>query len=471
MALDQDQLLEVASRLSKVRDAEAVRLDRIHAAVKGENPEADMYVPRSAGAEYRRLIRMARFNVLPMVVGSLAQALFVDGFRPRRTETNSPVWDEVWQPNRMDARQAGLHRAAIQYGVSYALVLPDRRTNAPAPVSITPYSPRQITAVYEDPVNDEWPTYAVVWGQKQGNSRQAWLYDDERAYGLLVNDGGTPRPMLDENEKQVARVHGVGLVPVVRYVDSYDDLDDGPCGKVEPLIEPQHQLHQTTFSLLMAQQYAAFRQRWATGLAIPEDENGNPIEPFSAAVDRVWSSDASETKFGDFEATDLRPYLDSRDKVQLFMANMAQIPPHNMVVGAGISNISAEALAALESGHRQDIAEHQATFGEGHEQTLRLAGLIMGRPEVWEDRSAEVVWRDTTPRSLGQIMDAWGKAVQMMNVPEEGAWEQLPVSDQTLERWRGYQRSRDTIAALDRIVNGDRGAEPGRAPADATASS
>lgn len=468
MPLNAEDLSAVAARLVQLHTAERMRLDPIHDAVRGA--VQDIYVPRSATMEYRHLVDQSRFNVLRLVVNSLAQSLYVDGYRAGGSEENSPVWDQVWQPNRMDARQAGLYRSSIQYGCSYALALPDRRDNAPSPVSITPYSPRQITVTYEHPALDEWPQYAAVWGRKTSQGTEVWLYDDQQAYGLLVGEGSQSATIrTDAQGQRLVREHGLGVTPVVRFPDSWDDLDDGPLGKVEPLLPVQRQINQTTFSLLMAQHYAAFRQRWATGMAIAEDENGAPIEPWNAAVNRVWQNDSPDGKFGDFEATDLRPYLDSRDKALLYVSNVAQIPPHHLVVGNGISNISAEALAALEAAHRQDIVEHQNVLGESVEQMLRLAGLAMGDRQAWEDRSAEVIWRDTTPRSLAQLFDAWGKGVQMLGVPAQGAWEHLPVSDQERQRWRAMAQERDAIAALDRLVNGSTGAEPSGAPADAGA--
>ncbi|MGX1667943.1 hypothetical protein ACWIG1_44180, partial [Streptomyces sp. NPDC055366] len=118
MALSRAALTEVAVALHQARQAEAARLDPIHAAVRGSI--SGIYVPRKATQEYRNLVDQSRFNVLPLVVSQLAQALYVDGYRSSGETENSPLWDTVWQPNRMDARQAGLYRAAIQYGTSYA---------------------------------------------------------------------------------------------------------------------------------------------------------------------------------------------------------------------------------------------------------------------------------------------------------------------------------------------------------------
>src|SRR5690606_27591625 len=90
------------------------------------------YAPRSATHEYHELVRQARVNVLPLVVSTIAQNLFVEGYRPARAPEDAEVWG-IWQANRLDARQEGLYRAALTYGTSYATVLP----GDPAPV-VTP---------------------------------------------------------------------------------------------------------------------------------------------------------------------------------------------------------------------------------------------------------------------------------------------------------------------------------------------
>jgi hypothetical protein len=452
VALSRAALTEVAVALHQARQAEAGRLDPIHDAMRGVI--SGIYVPRKATQEYRNLVDQARFNVLPLVVSQLAQALFVDGYRASGAAENSPIWDEVWQPNRMDARQSGLYRAAIQYGTAYARVLP----GTPAP-QITPLSPRRCTALYDDPMVDEWPQYALV--HRQGD--RYVVYDDEQAYPVRMGASG---PVLDG----AALAHGLGVCPIVRFA-SGADLDGAAAGKVEPLLPVQRQLNQTTYSLLMAQQYAAFRQRWVTGMTIEEDADGNPREPFDVGVDRMLHAEDPDAKFGDFAQSDLSGYLESRDKALLYISSVAQIPPHNLIVGSGISNISAEALAALEAGHRQDIAEHQTNFGESIEQVLRLAGLAMADMATWADTSAQVVWRDTTPRSIGQVADALGKMSQMLDVPPRALWERIPgVTQQDLARWAALADERDDLAMLEGLLaDGPGTAPPG--PVDVAAES
>jgi hypothetical protein len=233
------------------------------------------------------------------------------------------------------------------------------------------------------------------------------------------------------------------------------------------MLPAQRQLNQTTFGLLMAQQYAAFKQRWVTGMAIAEDADGNPAEPWNAAVNRVWQSDSPDTRFGEFAETNLGGYLDSRDKTLLYVSSARQIPPHTLVVGNAVSNVSAEALAALEAGHQLDIGEHKTAFGESVEQLLRLAGLAMDDTDTWDDTSAQVVWRDTTPRSLAQVADALGKLAQLLDVPPRALWERIPgVTETDIKRWELMAEDRDGLGDIAALLappppGADRPAVPG----------
>ncbi len=287
--LSEQGLARVIAALRRAQAMERPRLLDIRRYLL--NDACDIYVPAKATKEYKMLVDQARFNVMPIVVKSVAQNLFVDGYRPTDetgrapSSDNSPIWDKVWQANRMDARQGGIHRAALTYGYSYATVLPGE----PAPV-ITPWSPLRCTALYEDPVNDEWPIFAMTVdqpelltpGRRQDPSILAVIgpvkvrvYDTTHVYTMNVNVGS------DLIEPTV--VEGLGVTPVVRYLDEIDS-DGLSLGKIEPLLPVQRQLNQTTFSLLMTQQYSSFRQRWATGMA--RKSRGTPLSTRSGRTTR-----------------------------------------------------------------------------------------------------------------------------------------------------------------------------------------
>jgi hypothetical protein len=440
--MGEEDAVSTARRLLKLREAEQPRLQRIADYMAGRH--ASVYVPAGARAEYRWLIERAKVKILPLVVTVVSQNMYVDGYRPKGSDDNASPWS-VWQANRLDARQHGVHRAALTYGASYVVVMPGK----PVPV-ITPFSPRRLTALYADPVNDEWPIYAIedrIENTAKGKRRVVRVYDDQARYTLTGNADGSALT-LDENG--VMR-HGMGVCPVVRFVNS-DDLDgDGVIGEVEPLIDAQDQLNMTTFNLLMAQQYAAFRQRWVTGMAPPQDSDGNPIEPFRSRVDGLFVAEDADTKFGEFGQTDLKGYLDSREATIRHISTLSQVPPYHLL--GQMVNLSAEALAAARDGLDRKIDERESLFGEGWEQALRLAGLAAGDSTAWEDTAAQVVWRDTSARSLAQTVDALGKLVTMLGVPPQELWEKIPGVTQTdVERWKATAEQGDSMGRLNGII-------------------
>lgn len=485
--MDAKALGPIVQALLAARRAEAPRLNEIYAYLNDQ--VVDIYVPKRATAEYKMLIDQARFNITNLLVSSVANNLFIDGYRPKRQAANAEIWDKVWQPNRMDARQAGIWRSTTGYGHSFVRVLPGK----PAPV-LTPFSARRATALYEDAINDEWPRYALAVGTPRPEMQNGAMtmvvdvkvYDETHEYvstlpaGMIATQPYRQQLTLAGFEGfslDVSRVkaneHGLGVTPFVRFLESYGDLDDGPAGVVYPILPAQRQLQQTTFGLLMAQQYTAFAQRYATGIGIDEDDEGNAIQPFNSTVDVMIVAEDPDVKFGEFSAGSLDGYLTSRDKTLCYVSSVRHIAPHTLVVGDSVSNISAEALAALEAGHRQDIAEHQTSYGEGAEQMFRLAGKAMDDAKAWEDTSAQVRWRDTVPRSLAQVADALGKLATMLEVPAQELWEKIPdVTDQDIERWTKRKEEddakADSMAKLGELMSG---AKPGGQRAGAAAPS
>ncbi|NML55392.1 phage portal protein [Streptomyces sp. R302] len=463
--LSNDQALKVGRQLLELREAEQPRLEKIAAYMRGEHDS--VYVPNGARAEYRWLIDRAKQNVLPLVVSVVSQNLYVDGYRSTGSDENAASW-KVWQANRMDARQHGIHRSVLTYGAAYNVVMPGR----PVPL-ITPSSPRRMTALYEDPINDEWPRYGIEVRQvvtPKGPARQVFMYDDDARYPMVAKKDGSGLQM--DGARQVMK-HGLGVCPIVRYVNMIDLDGDGVIGEVEPLITAQDQLNMTTFNLLMAQQYAAFRQRWVTGMVPQADEEGNPTAPFRSRVDSLFVAEDSETKFGEFGQTDLKGYLESREATNRHMATVSQIPPYHLL--GQVANLSAEALAAARDGLDGKIDEHESVLGESHEQTMRLVGLASGDTAAWEDVSAQVVWRDTSARSLAQTVDALGKLATMLGVPPQELWEKIPGVTQTdVARWRAALAEGDAFTRLAADIERqmdvpDTAIEPDPAPEPAAA--
>lgn len=444
--LSNGEALNIANQIVMASSAEDHRLANI-ATYLGGAYGSSAYVPskvqnKSAAQEYAGILNRSKVPVLSLVVDTMAQNLYVDGYRPERSAINAVGWGH-WQANRMDSRQAGINRAAIGYGAAYCIILPGE----PVPVW-RPVSPRRGRALYADRLNDEWPIYFMEqWTEGTSTGwRLRWRLYDEGHYYDMAGPGTTtayyplpsgPRVTGSASEVLGVARHNTGFCPVVRWSGSAD-LDGESIGEVEPLIPLQQQIDASTYYVEMAQQYAVHRQRWVTGMAIPEDDNGNPVEPFDVAVNRLMVAEEPDSKFGEFGQTDIKSWLDAREAALRAIAIKSQTPPGYML--GQMANLSAEALAATEAPAQRRAGGYRTLFGESYEQAFRLDARQAGDETGWADTSAQVVWRDTESRSLAQVADALGKLAAQLGIPARGLWEKIPgVTDQDLASWEALR--------------------------------
>jgi hypothetical protein len=442
--------------LNGPRIVEATRLNRIADAMRpcGPYDTPRVEIPSDAPDSLKRLARKSSTNVLPLVVDTFSQGMKVDGYYSPGSPDNAAPW-EWWQRNGWDARQTGVHHAALQYGTAYETVLPG--DTGPVWKGV---SPRAMTALYGE-ADDEWPVIALH--VKLDGSM--CLYDEEMAYrfglesalpkGVKITDpamtvvvNGLSLVYIDQ------QAHGVGVPPVVRFRDRM--LLDGEehHGIVEPLISIQNRIDETTFGMLVTQYFAAFKQRYVIGW-VPESE----ADAMKAAASDAWYFDDPDVKVGQFQESDLTRYIESKKSGMRDLAAIAQLPAQNLGID-GISNISDATLAGLETAKNRRTDEMATSIGESHEQAFRLAAHIAGDATAAADYQAEVKWKDSTARSFAQTVDGLGKLATMLGVPPELLWEDIPGwTQQKVDRAKALLAEQpDPIgslaATLDRQANG-----------------
>lgn len=493
MIINQDELIQLTTQAMLERESEQRRLNRINEYVKGNQDRP--YTPKGVNAEYKWIAKKARRNFLRLVISVVSQNLHVDGYRPTGMTANQalgpqrpqPEW-EAFRANRMVSRQHGIHRSVIKFGSAYNIVLPgemasdEERQGDKVPV-IRPVSPRRMTAFYADDVDDEWPQFAIevraVNLPRHKSRVYVSVYDEANRYILAGQSGGNNTqlslqladagdPML-MGQSPVAS-HDLGVCPVVRFLYEADlDGEDDCSGEVEPLMPLQDQVNFDTFNLMISTQFAAFRQRWVTGMA-PVDEEGREAAPFRPGVDRVWAAEDQATKFGEFGETALGPYSSVREDGIRHMSTISQVPPYHLL--GQIANLSAEALAAARDGLDRKIEELQAVLTDSHRNTFRLISLASGNKEGWNDLFGTVLWRDTSARAFGATIDGLTKAAQMLGVPAEELWARIPgVTADDVAAWRLAKQREEARALVQQAVAASQEPAPGLPAAPGTPAS
>jgi hypothetical protein len=385
-------------------------------------------VPKNARSELIKIIESGVTNWLKLVVETTAERLIVAGFRdPSEPSTDSEIW-AWWQANRLDGRQMPLYVETEKYGYAYVAVWPGEDG---VPV-IKPESPFGVHVSYDgdDPFE---PTSAF-----KIRAGKAWIYLPDVVHAYEYDANARSRwTHAGEIENPL------GAVPFVKF-RANPTLDGGHASDLDVAIPIQERINRTTVDRLIAAHFSAFRQRYATGLVLDVDEDGNALAPFNAAADRLWIADDPAVRFGEFSEATLSNYISAVESDVHHLAAVTRTPPHYLL--GQMVNLSAEALVAAETGLARKVAERQQTFGESWEDVLRLAARAAGREELVGDR-LETIWRRTETVSEAQVVDAAVK-LAALDVPTEALWERIGASPQEISRWRRMSRSDALRAAL-----------------------
>jgi hypothetical protein len=413
--------------------SERTYLDRIYGFTAGQLGAP--HIPDGSEDEIKDLARLSIKNVLGLVRDSFTQNLCVTGYKSALAKENAPAWD-MWQRNRMDARQAEVHRPAVTYGAAYVVV-----TAGYEGTVWKTRSPRQLLAVYEDPQVDIWPQYAFEQWVDSTDAHPRWkatLYDEEHIYPIDLGE----IPALGSSQYETALAssayqtlmarslnitdigdpirHGASYCPVVRFVNARD-ADDLIVGEIEPLIRLQQTLNSVNFDRLIASRFGAHPQKVITGWS------GTSAEVLQASARRVWAFEDSDVKVDSFQPASLEQYNSVLEEITQHIAMVAQVSPGS--VSGRMVNLSAEALAASEANQQRKLTAKRDSFGESWEQVFRCAAEIEGDTATAEDTSSEVMWRDTEARAFGAIVDGVTK-LSAAGVPIEELIDLIPGVNQ-----------------------------------------
>lgn len=406
--LHEDDVRDLIGDMWHTRVMELPRFDRCAGFVEGSIGKPE--IPENVDRDIKDIQSMCVKNVIAPVVDSFAQNLSVIGYRRAGAETDAAAWSR-WQAQRLDARQDEVHRYVHTYGLGYAAVLP-----GDAGPLVRYRSPRRMFTIYNDPMVDQWPEYALeTWTARENGKRvvEGYFYDDSYVYPLVL---GNVVPGTQEDKGGLVTLssgrihvgqpirHGApGHVPVVRFIGSRN-ADGMPVGEVEPLIDMQRAINSINFDRMIVSRFGAFPKNVITGWA------GGKNEVLAASARRFLTFEDPDVKAQTLMGADGRAYNELITEMMEHVAMIAKLSPAE-ITGKMI-NLSAEALAAGEKTQQRKLARLRESLGESHEAVIRLMAHYEGDTDGASDMESEIVWDDTEARSFGAIVDGVAKLAQ-----------------------------------------------------------
>ena len=428
-------------RLDEERTRRAEVYDAYRELVADVHPDVES---AETSEKFRRMAGLSTTNLMGLAAEATAERMSVEGIRiGDEPEADKDAW-RIWKDSDFDAGSDEAIAAALICERSFVSVSPPKgdenpRLNYEDPAQVVlAYSPEGERIAALKVFGDEWtgdtfgtlytPQY-VVRMQRKGDDGTANPLDPYRWLARQMPRGA-----------EAITKNPLGEVP-------FFELQNRPLGEIRselaPLVLPQRLLNQTMFNIQAIAEYGAFRQKWATGIEVPRNpETGQPIAPYEAHVTKLMVAEGADAKFGDFNATDLKPHLDLAREIAGHMARISRLPATYFLTE--VSNVGAETLALIVGGLVAKCRRRVKGYEPGLEGAMRLAFRALG--DARGDARIEVKWAEMETRSMAQAADA---AVKLT------AGENPVITPQTAqEKWLGMsQTERDRDAAW-RLENG-----------------
>jgi hypothetical protein len=415
------------AEIDDLRSAAAHRLDQQSGRARGfldyyEGEEAIIALMDTEERQtFRTFLQESGANWCELVVNAVAERLQVTGFRFEDDADSEAAW-AIWQASSMDADAELVQTDALVMGSSFVLVQPDD-ANASG-VSISPESPLEATVLYEPGNRRRRRAGYKRWAEELGGPYTEVLITADEIWTWHPNAIG---PEIERNP-------GAALIEVVPQPRTIG----WPRSELTPAMPIQDRINTTIFNRMVATDYGAFRQIWATGIRIARDviktEDGEAVRvvrPFDVGANRLLTNESPDGRFGAIPESTLGGYLESVSQDVNHLAAITQTPPHYLL--GTMVNLSADAIKAAEAGLVAKVRRRSLHIGEAHEEVIRTALALVGSPGA-ADLSAEVIWADFETRSEGQRVDALVK-MRTLGVPREVLWEKWGATQTEIERW------------------------------------
>lgn len=394
-------------------------------------------------------------NFCLLVVDACEERLRIRGFRVGGEQDVDDECRRIWAANDMDAGASMAHVEALVNEESYVIVWvdPDDRTT---PV-ITVESPFEVTVDRDTARRRHRRAALKRWIDEDDDHWRAVLYLPDEIVKLRSReprkDGASDRikrpgfwePWIVEGEEWPLP-NPLGVVPVVP-LTNMPRLGPHQRGasEIRAAIPLQDAINKTVWDELVASEFVAFPQRILVGVAQPVDDNGNPVEPFKAGVNRIWFVDIPEgaapgtASVTQFPAADLSTYVSRRMALIGDMAGITKTPKHYLIDPGGGTNLSGETVKALEAPLVSKARRKHASFGVGWQEAMAIA-LRLKDGGAWvpgdEDR-IEVSWWDPETRTEAQHVDALTKlGSDPIRIPREQLWRDAGYSEEQIKRFK-----------------------------------
>lgn len=329
----------------------------------------------------------ARFtqNWCAVVIDSVHERIQLQRITVADNEAATQQLDDILKSSQLILESDDTHLAALVTGESYVIVWPDEATGEPDAYY---NDPRNVHLFYEAD-SPRIKRMAAKWWVGDDGYRYLTLYYPDRleyyrtrkqvrtlgatgTYGYNEVENGKAFDSYQANED-----NEYGVVPVFHFRRDHRVIKS----ELANIIEPQDAVNKLLADMMIAAEFGAFPQRYIISQADPGK--------FKNAPNQIWDIPAGDgegqaVSVGQFDATELKNYLDAIDRWTYAIAVISRTPKHYFFGQGG--DPSGEALIAMEAPLNKKAQKYIdrfiATWSEIGAFLLQLDGVTVDNNAV-----------------------------------------------------------------------------------------
>jgi hypothetical protein len=389
-------------------------------------------------------LRQLVYNRCAAVVDALADRLRIEGWQADDGDDTSQIEQaaiDIWRRSRLDLRHVDGHAEALRAGDAYLIVWPDM--DGMPQIAIN--AGHLVATVRDDEAPDRVVLAVKAWQVTRGPLAGRWrvtTYSADAIERWITTGASDPMPekratlVPYEDDAPAAVANPWGVTPVFG-LHNAAGLDNRGASELRDLIPLQDGLNKSVADMLVAMEYVAYPQRWATGVEVPIDpDTGRPMKPFRPGVDRVWVVGDENAQLGEFPASDMTQFLAVQQEWDVKISRVSRVPVHWLGMSGGFP--SGEALKTAESPFVSKVLDRQAAFGAAWGDAMALALRMAGFSEGEAGQIAPV-WTPAETRSEAEF---WRVAQQKQaaGVPQAQIWREAGYTPGQIDEFTAQQQ-------------------------------
>lgn len=344
------------------------------------------------------LFREFADNLCDDILDAITDRLQITAWTSQDKSLNA-LADTIWTGTKGEARTGAIHRNGYREGDGWAIV----QETAKGP-RLFKQDPTQMCIRYSVENPDDVDVVGKVWKDARNRRYRVNLYYLDRtekwaSKGLGVA-GGLPKaqafqmlqagdPALTQDEDGGLSENDLERLPVYHFPSG----EPSKYGRslLQGVIPLQDALNKATADMLVAMEFHAYPQRWATGVQTERDEHGRERSPFQAGEGRVWRVGSKDAAMGQFDPSDMEGFLSVQDALTLKVARKGVLPPHQITLRSqGGTPPTGIALLVAEGRTIKMTLDRQRDWGDQHRGWMSHAlSLQLGTDILPEDIDCE----------------------------------------------------------------------------------